>query len=244
MTHLCLSHGSLVRMTWLNDTTQWHDSMTRLNRMCAMTFYVSWPNLVLTSPPCFRTWLMHVCAMTHLCERHDSIVCMPWLLHICIRVSTLVTVSPPCCRHVTHRCLWHDSFTCVWHDSLCVPPRSRDCVAPCFRHVTHECPWHGLFTFWLIKVCGTSHLHVWLVWHDSLSVLPKSHLSHHMYFSKNRDRVAPLIQDVIYMCDLCDMTHYLSSQNLVTALHQRDSWLKHVCDRTHLYVCGVTHACL
>jgi len=58
--------------------------VTWLIRMCAMTrdLFVCVPWLVTYSYVCHDSWLIRMCAMTRSCVRHDSLTCVPWLIHV------------------------------------------------------------------------------------------------------------------------------------------------------------------
>ena len=58
-------------------------------------------------------WLIHMCAMTHSHVWHDSFICVPWLIHMCA---------------MTHSYVCHDSFICVpWLIHMCAMTHSHVC---------------------------------------------------------------------------------------------------------------------
>ena len=57
------------------------------------------------------TRLIHTCEITHSYMRHDSFICVTWLIHMC--VTLLIHICD-----MTHSYVWHDSFRRVWRVSL------------------------------------------------------------------------------------------------------------------------------
>jgi len=89
------------------------------------------------------------CNMTHPYVRHDSFVCVTWIIHMC---------------DMTHTYVWHDSFVCVtWLIRMCdmTHPYTRHDLFVCVTCLArtcdtiHSCVWCDSF------VCGTWLNHIW-----------------------------------------------------------------------------------
>ena len=108
------------------------------------------------------TWLICMCAVTHLDVWHDSFIRVTWLLHMC---------------DMTHSYVWHDSFiyvtwliylsqfeTSVHVLSVCVCV----CVCVCVRHASSRASsvsiraWHDSFVHvtWFILTRHVTHLYM------------------------------------------------------------------------------------
>jgi len=79
-------------------------------------------------------WLTHMCDTIHSYVRHDSLMCVTWLI-ICVTRLTHIC-------DMTHSYVWTDSY--VWHDSLI--------------RVT----WLIICVIWLTNMCDMTHPWVWL----------------------------------------------------------------------------------
>jgi len=144
------------------------------------------------------TWLVHMWDMTRSYVWHDSFICVTWLIHVC---------------DMTHSYMWHDSFKCVtWLIHMC------DMTHSYARHDSFIC------VTWLIHICDMAHSYVW---HDSFTRV--TWLIHirgmtHSYVAEN-----------IYINE-CQTTVLLHIFNNV----RHDSfifvtWLSHSCHRTYSY---------
>jgi len=130
-------------------------------------------------------WLIHMCDTTHsyvigvwhrlwLCVRYDSLICVPWLIHIWSGYG----VTYVCVCDMTDWYVWHDSIIYDWGMALpmCVCLKQLMdvcvCVCVCVR------VWHNavmcvswLIHMWLgygtanVFVCDMAHSYVW---HDSI----------------------------------------------------------------------------
>jgi len=70
------------------------------------------------------TWLIHMCDMTHSQVRHDSFMCMTWLVCMTRFYPEYVQCN------IAHTYVWHDSFPCVtWLIPMC--------------DMTHSHAWHN-----------------------------------------------------------------------------------------------------
>ena len=140
-----------------------------------------------------------MCDMTHSYVRHDSFICVTWLIHVC---------------DMTHSYVWHDSsfemcvtwLNCwyVWYN-LCVDT----CDIRMCDMTTHSYVGHDLFICgaWLIYMCDMTHSYVW---HDSficvtwlihvclLSFVSLSHKHKHTQTHTLRTMWIPFLY--VYMC--------------------------------------------
>ena len=116
--------------------------------------------------------------------RHDSFVCVTWLIHMCVtRLPCDVAYFPVYDSfdviwriQMTHSYKWHDSFmyvtrlihTCIY-TYIC-----KIIYSYMWLYVTLSVP--RLRVTWLIHTCGMTYLYVWhgdflrMIWHISLSM--------------------------------------------------------------------------
>ena len=96
-------------------------------------------------------WLVHMRAMTRSCVRHGSFICVPWLVLVCAMARLYVCV-------MTHSCVCHDSFICVpWLVHMCAVTRS------------YACYYSSICVPWLVHMCVVTHPNVR---HDQFMCVP------------------------------------------------------------------------
>ena len=240
MTHSCVRHDSFIIETWLNETWLIHVcDMTRASLLlaihCSLSNHVSF-----MSHSCLISFTVRCASaiMTHSYVRHDSFICVTWLIHMC---------------DMTHSYVRHDSFilatwlidmcdTTHWyvgHDSLIswarLMPAIHFSLSRAVTHCVHGkgAPlqsWlidmmhacrvfsQGGFTTWRINICDMTHWYVaYDSWHSSI-------------------RAACCIH-------MCDMTHsylrhwYVRHGWLIGATWRMSDMSRHVSDMLHM-----THA--
>ena len=82
------------------------------------------------------TWLVDMCDMTRSYVCHDPFICLKWLVHMC---------------DMTHPYVWNDSFICVTK-LICMCDMTRSFQ----RTETLSYEWNYL-SFYLFLVCETNH---------------------------------------------------------------------------------------
>jgi len=93
-------------------------------------------------------WLILMFDVTHSHVCHDSFICVPWLICICVMWLILKL-------DVTRAYVWRDSFICVtWLVYMCDMTHSHASTGSCIR------------VRWLDRICDVTHSYVW---HDSLT---------------------------------------------------------------------------
>jgi len=149
---LCLSSTPKAAHTWMShithmiepcDTHEWAMSHTWTS-LVLVSFMDTFQTQRHDSFMCV-TWLIHVCDMIHSCVWYDSFIYLPWLIHVC---------------DVTYSCVWHDSFMCVtWllhsdDSSMWVSWLTAQHVCD----MTHSCAWHDSFmcVTWLLHADNSS----------------------------------------------------------------------------------------
>jgi len=178
MTHSCAWHDPFMCVTWpicvlwlLYTCDMTHLSHIWVMSHTCMSRRAFWR----TSAPSFIwqtsfiwhdsficvTWLIHMCAMTHLYVKRKSLqsehviwasnlhesrlcICVTWLIHLCTMSHSCVPWLIDLCD-MAHLNVCHDSFKCVpWFIHMCA--------------MTHSYVWHDSFKCvpWLIHVCDTS----------------------------------------------------------------------------------------
>ena len=118
-------------------------------------------------------WLIRLCAVTDSCVWHDSFIRRVWLIHMC---------------DMTHSYVWQDSFICVsWLIHMCDMTHSVCDMTQC---VTWLSVWHD-------SVCDMTKCVIGLsVWHDSI-MFDMAHLyARHDSFIR-----------MTWLIHMCDMTH-------------------------------------
>ena len=164
--------------------------------------------------------------MTGVYVRHDSFICVKWLVHMCDMTNS-------CMRHVACICVTHDSFICVTHDSfICVTHDSFICVT----HDSFICVTHDSFicVACLIHTCDMTLSYVW---HDSFIrvtwLITTASVTCRMHMFDTW---------LIHMCDVTYL-YVLNSFICVTwRMHMCDTWLIHTCVLTHSYVWYACHS--
>ena len=146
--------------------------------MCDMThLYVRHDSFICV------TWLIHRCGMTHSHVRQDSFLCVTWLI-IC--VTWLIHMCD-----MTHSCVWHDSSIRVPWLIICVTWLIHTCAMTHYRydttrpHISHDSsiyltccsgPLSGGVRGSASPLCDMTHLHPW---HDASAYLTRFiHMSH------------------------------------------------------------------
>jgi len=179
------------------------------------------------------TWLIHVRDMTHWYVRRDSLMCD--MEHRYMRHDSLMW-------DMTHWYVWHDSLTCeTWLIDVCNGALIYDTVMHdsfmCVTWIidmcdmTHSCAWLDSFmsVTWLTHVCDMTHS---CMWHDSLICV----------------WYEALIHDALILTFVTSvMSHSTRNICVPLACVWHDSlicvtWLIHVCDMTHSYVCIMNYS--
>jgi len=132
MTHSCVWHDSFVCVTWLI-----HVCVTQLIHVCNMNHFsfVGYTSSVCCL--CIRKRSCH----THVslcpketclghkdtCVWHDLVICVTWLIHLCLFMCVLWHVHVCDMTHssllihvcvVTRSCVWHVRWLCTaWHNA-------------------------------------------------------------------------------------------------------------------------------
>jgi len=157
---------------------------------------------------CFTWFHEHV--------RHDSFICVTWLIYMC---------------DVTHSYVWLDSFVCVtWLIRMC--------------DMTHSHVWHGSFicVIWLIRIFGMTHLYVW---HGSfICVTWLIHMCKDMRASAIYEIF--MCNMHFHLCRMTHLFVWNDSLTCVTWLNNMYAcvtWLTDIKDMTHWHVCicDMTH---
>jgi len=187
------------------------------------------------------TWLIHVCALNHLCVcpndwehihewviicvcamicpcmRHDSFICVTW----CTCVPSLMCVCA-----MTHSYRWYDSIMCVtWLRCvawlMCVKWLVRAPSLMCVCAMTHSCLCHDSFmcVTWLIHMLHDSFVHVTCFIH-----------AHAIAFGTSKSaRKGPTY--VPWLIHICAMTHSRMCHDSLICVPR----LIRVCDMTHQF---------
>jgi len=92
------------------------------------------------------TWLIRMCAMTHSYVRHQSFICVPWLIHMCDMTHAHATWLVRTVRGLLHMFVY---FIRMCYDAL-------------ICDMTHSYVRHDSFICapWLIHMCAVTH---WLI---------------------------------------------------------------------------------
>jgi len=197
MWHMCNNPHSYV---WHAQHLFIHNSTTHLcdtcATVCATTLIYTWcHNTYSNVTYVHQRWFIsdtriQMCDMTHSHVRHDSFICVTWLIHMLWHDSFICATWLIHKCDMTHSYVRHDSFICVtwlilmcdmthphvWHDSfICTTWLIQKC------DMSRWNVWHGLFicVTWLIHVCDMTHSYAW---HDSFIC-------------------------VTWLIHMCDMTH-------------------------------------
>ena len=154
--------------------------------------------------------------MTHPYMRHDSFICVTWLIHMCAVTHTCDTTHTHNqaslmfssvtwlihTRDMTHSYEWHDSFIWVtWLIHMC--------------DMTHSCEWHDSFirVTWLIHMRAVTHMC------DMTQLTTRPALGSSS--STNKD------------VPVCDMTYLYGDMTHSDMWHDsfiHVTWLIHMCD--------------
>jgi len=150
-------------------------------KSCVMTWFLEiWDLLCASKVSGRETWLIHLCAMTYMSvchdlisfleicstrwrykdDRHDSFICVPWLMCTCVMTWFLEI----CSAHRRYQELRHDSFICVlwlilscvmtWYLEICSAHRRYQEE----RHDSFICVLWRMCTCvrtWLLEICST-----------------------------------------------------------------------------------------
>jgi len=171
----------------MTNSYQSHDFSRRLRMV--IESYV-WNKLLMCV-----SWLIHVCALSHLFVCHDSFMCAPWRIHTyfmthsytCHDSFTWVPWLIHMCA-MTHLCVCHASFIHVPWLNSCVP-RLLHMYAMNNLHVRYDLLIHDtIFAGWFVHICDITHL---CVWYYSFACMPW--LMHTCA--------------ILYVAFVCDMNH-------------------------------------
>ena len=154
----------------------WRCVCVRHDMTCKTSWPLTWPvNDTVCVSDMTRSCMWDV---SHWCLRHDSLVCVTTLIHVCNVMNSRVWHDSFMCvasiKHVSdlnHSCVCrHESCMCVtWLIHVYDMTHSRVshysfmCVT-CLIYVcamTHSCVCHDLFMYvpWLIRVCALNMTH-------------------------------------------------------------------------------------
>jgi len=216
-----------------------------LIQMCDMTHLYVWDDAysyVWHDSFIWATWLLHMCDMTPSYGRHDSFICVTWLVHLCA---------------MTHSYVCHDSF--MWFDELifhhsfmCSYERRIHMCAMTHSYVCHDsfmCSYHHMK-----ETTSTWRSHGMSTW--------RSHGTHMKESWHTYDAREPSVRSHgTHMCSyhdsfMCSSNHQDSTSsyehmkewwNMSSSNHStfiRVTWLIHMCDMTHSYVCHDSFICV
>jgi len=73
---------------------------------------------------------------------HDALMCVPWLIHVCLVQHIGKAHRPLCAVSMTRSRVCHDSFMCVWYNTSA-------------RHTDH-----CVMSPWLVHACAMTHSYV------------------------------------------------------------------------------------
>ena len=140
-----LIQGAMTRSYATELIQIWHNSIM-LHSCVTWLIHVCWYDSYTPCMVCCTCLYTHSNVLLRIHMWHDSFVCAPWLIHMCV---------------INHSYVCHDSFTCVtWlmhtrHDSY------APCVVCCICLCTlFACVMTHWYVTWLIRMCAMTHSYV------------------------------------------------------------------------------------